>query len=173
MLMNQSRLEAFCLFYKHSSVAGHTEEKHDSSITLLFNSPALLFYFWHFMEYKLLLSFSMFYFFFETGVIKLNKCKAPMQWNNLFSHSDTHRGCAVVQSPSSSASSCSKTCLFIFLTHTVSSAWDCLQSRTLTALSLPPQTRCFTAAHQGSRTNVVTSWPTPATTSVRMRGCAH
>lgn len=38
-------------------------------------------------------------------------------------------------------------------------------------LSLP--TQCFAAAHQGSRTNVVMSWPTPAITSVRMRGCAH
>lgn len=38
-------------------------------------------------------------------------------------------------------------------------------------LSLP--TQCFAAARQGSRTNVVMSWPTPAITSVRMRGCAH
>lgn len=38
-------------------------------------------------------------------------------------------------------------------------------------LSFP--TQCFAAARQGSRTNVVMSWPTPAITSVRMRGCAH
>lgn len=38
-------------------------------------------------------------------------------------------------------------------------------------VSLP--TQCFAAARQGSRTNVVMSWPTPAITSVRMRGCAH
>lgn len=34
----------------------------------------------------------------------------------------------------------------------------------------PPH--CFTAARQGSRTNVVMSWPTHVITSVRMRGCA-
>ncbi|XP_010792309.1 low-density lipoprotein receptor-related protein 1B-like [Notothenia coriiceps] len=38
---------------------------------------------------------------------------------------------------------------------------------------LDPDTNLPFSARQGSRTNVVMSWPTPAITSVRMRGCAH
>ena len=37
----------------------------------------------------------------------------------------------------------------------------------------PPPPQCFAAARQGSRTNVVMSWPTHVITSVRMRGCAQ
>lgn len=55
--------------------------------------------------------------------------------------------------------------------HQAANGFNNIQYILWALLSLP--TQCFAAARQGSRTNVVMSWPTPAITSVRMRGCAH
>lgn len=63
---------------------------------------------------------------------------------------------------------CGQGCVSVSI-HQAANSWTIYIFWAL--LSLP--TQCFAAARQGSRTNVVMSWPTPAITSVRMRGCAH